>query len=80
MKPWRNVISTRRGPTTDTGLPTVIQRLECGHELTIAGNSLIIKARAAERRRCGDCPDEKSAPKKRQSAKRSYILIHDADF
>jgi hypothetical protein len=80
MKPWRNVISTRRGERSDTGLPTVIQRLDCGHEFTFVGQAAI-KAREAERRMCCQCPDVPKLPAvKRQSAKRSYILIRDADF
>jgi hypothetical protein len=80
MKPWRNVVNTRRDALSETGSPTVIQRLDCGHELTFIGQAAT-KAHEAERRRCEQCPVvEKPLVEKRRREKRSYILISDADF
>lgn len=56
MKPRRTVVNTRRGPPTENGTPTVIQTLECGHELQFVGTAAI-KARSAERRQCHHCPE-----------------------
>lgn len=80
MKPRKDVVNTRRGPATDNGTPTVIQTLECGHELTFIGKAAV-KARTAEQRGCAQCPEIKPRPKTaiRRSAARAYLIDRDAE-
>jgi hypothetical protein len=56
MKPWRYVVNTKRGPLSQNGALTVIQKLDCGHEFQFIGTAAIA-ARKAQRRKCIKCPD-----------------------
>lgn len=56
MKPRRSVVNTRRGPPSEIGDITVIQTLECGHELQYIGYAAT-KARSAQWRICPNCPE-----------------------
>lgn len=70
MKLRREIINTLRGPLSETGAITVIQTLECGHEMRFVGTAAV-KARTAERRQCDQCPEIDNSNRKRSRQRQS---------